>query len=110
MELLHGGTVADACDDGRLPWPQDRVLRQIRLLLRPLATLHRLGTSHRDIIPRNVFVGNRSALKLGDFGLARTALKPRASTRAPSPPPYGHQGSTPGGATPTTSTRSAWMA
>jgi len=75
MELIHGGTVADACDDGRLPWPEDRVLRQVRLLLRPLTTLHRLGTSHRDITPRNVFVGNRSALKLGDFGLARTALK-----------------------------------
>ncbi len=74
MELVHGGTVDDACEDGRLPWPEDRVLRQIRLLLRPLATLHRLGTSHRDITPRNVFLGARSTLKLGDFGLAKTAL------------------------------------
>ncbi len=74
MELVAGGTVDDACEDGRLPWPEDRVLRQVRLLLRPLATLHRLGTSHRDITPRNVFLGSRSALKLGDFGLAKTAL------------------------------------
>lgn len=75
MELIAGGTVQDACEQGRLPWPEERVVRQIKLLLRPLATLHRLGTTHRDITPMNVFVGNRGVLKLGDFGLAKTALK-----------------------------------
>ncbi len=74
MELIEGGTVLDACEDGRLPWPEQRVERQVRLLLRPLATLHRLGTTHRDITVSNVFMGNRGALKLGDFGLTKTAL------------------------------------
>lgn len=75
MELVPGGTVLDACFDGRLPWPPDRVQRQIRLLLGPLTKLHRMGTSHRDITPSNVFIGNRSMLKLGDFGLAKVGLK-----------------------------------
>ncbi len=94
MELLDGGTVDDACEDGRLPWLEERAHRQLRFLLQPLATLHRLGTTHRDVTPRNVFLGNRSALKLGDFGIAKTALKPagvRADAYAPAfrPPSLG---------------------
>jgi serine/threonine protein kinase len=74
LELIEGGTVLDACSDGRLPWPEDRVRRQIRLILKPLSSLHRLGTSHRDITPANVFIGDRSKLKLGDFGLVKSGL------------------------------------
>ncbi|MGH3099202.1 MAG: serine/threonine protein kinase [Streptosporangiales bacterium] len=75
MELVAGGTVEDGCYGGILGWPEKRVQRQIRLLLGPLATLHRLGTSHRDITPRNVFMGERNVLKLGDFGIAKPGLK-----------------------------------
>lgn len=94
MELIAGGTVLDACEDGRLPWPEERVIRQLRLLLQPLSILHRLGTSHRDITPGNVFMGNRSSLKLGDFGIAKTALKDSGShadayARAYRPPTLG---------------------
>jgi hypothetical protein len=30
MEFMSTGTVHDACLDGRLPWPEDRVVRKIR--------------------------------------------------------------------------------
>lgn len=74
MELIETGTVRDACADGRLPWPEERVARKTRGLLRALALLHRSGTSHRDITPPNVYLANRAVLKLGDFGITKTGL------------------------------------
>lgn len=75
MEFISTGTVREACSDGRLPWPEDRVARKTRALLRPLGLLHNLGTAHRDIKPDNVYVANRAALKLGDFGIAKTKVR-----------------------------------
>jgi serine/threonine protein kinase len=75
MELVVAGTVRDACLDGRLPWPEDRVARKVRTFLKPLGILHAMGVSHRDITPGNVFVGGKSSLKLGDYGIARAGLK-----------------------------------
>lgn len=74
MEFIESGTVRDACDDGRLPWTEDQVARRIRGLLNPLALLHNMGTSHRDITPGNVFIANRAVLKLGDFGITSTGF------------------------------------
>ncbi len=73
MELLKGRTVSDLCDSGELRWPEDRVVRQLGYLLRTLGRLHKLQTPHRDITPTNTYVGNKSALKLGDYGIAATA-------------------------------------
>jgi serine/threonine protein kinase len=75
MQYIETGTVHDACSDGRLPWPEDRVARKVRSLLKPLSLLHDVGVAHRDITPRNVFVGNRASLLLGDYGIARVGLK-----------------------------------
>ncbi len=73
MELLKDRSVSDLCDSGELPWSEDRVVRQLRYLLHTLGRLHELQTPHRDITPTNTYVGNRSALKLGDYGIAATA-------------------------------------
>jgi len=81
MELLKSRSVSDLCDSGELPWPEDRVVRQLRYLLRTLGRLHELQTPHRDITPTNTYVGNNSALKLGDYGIAATA-KLRKGVRA----------------------------
>lgn len=81
MELLPGRSVSDLCDSGELPWPEDRVVRQLRYLLRTLGRLHELQTPHRDITPTNTYVGSKSALKLGDYGIAATA-KLRKGVRA----------------------------
>lgn len=75
MDYMDTGTVNDACHDGRLPWPEDRVVRKVRGLLQPLSLLHNMGASHRDITPGNVYVANRAVLKLGDFGITKAGFK-----------------------------------
>lgn len=74
MEYVEHGTVWDATEDGRLPWTEKQVSKKIRGLLKPLAQLHNMGVSHRDITPQNTFIGNRATLKLGDFGISRASL------------------------------------
>ena len=74
MEYIPGGSVADHFGLGAEPWGEEQVLRKTKVLLRTLDLLHERGVSHRDITPMNVFVGNRKALKLGDFGIAKTGL------------------------------------
>jgi|SRR5665648_113078 len=75
MDFIETGTVRDACMDGRLPWPEDRVVRKIRGLLQPLSGLHNMGVSHRDVTPGNVYVASRAVLKLGDFGITKAGFK-----------------------------------
>ena len=52
------------------PWPEARARREIVRLLRAITRIHESGAVHRDITPRNVFVGAGRELKLGDFGIA----------------------------------------
>ena len=69
MELADG-TVEDAVAGG--PWPEKKVIAEIRGLLSAVAKLHDSGAVHRDITPFNVFLcGPKKRLKLGDFGIAR---------------------------------------
>jgi serine/threonine protein kinase len=75
MDFMETGTVRDACIDGRLPWPEGRVVRKIRGLLQPLSLLHNMGVSHRDVTPGNVYVAKRSVLKLGDYGITKAGFK-----------------------------------
>lgn len=74
MELFEWGTVVDEVGAGRTPWSEEQILRRVRLLLQPLNLLHSMGVAHRDITPMNVFIGNRKALKLRDFGISRARL------------------------------------
>jgi serine/threonine protein kinase len=74
MELIERGSVADAFANGEKAWPEERVTRQIRYLLKPLSILHRMYTPHRDITPGNVFIRNNVGLLLGDYGIAKAAL------------------------------------
>lgn len=78
FELMTEGTVWEAVDDGRLPWPEKRVRNEIKGLLRVLARLHNAGVTHRDLKPDNVFL-REGRLVLGDFGTTRMTLDPTHS-------------------------------
>ena len=82
MELLRDRSVLDVCKSDELPWKEDRVARQIGYLLRTLSVLHGLQTPHRDITPANMYIGQRCALKLGDYGIAQTATLASGKVRA----------------------------
>ena len=76
MEYVEGGTVRDLSRKGDVPWTEAQVGHRVRQLLKPLALLHSMGVSHRDVTPPNVFVGSRKVLKLGDFGITKAQLHP----------------------------------
>jgi serine/threonine protein kinase len=52
-------------------WNERVARREIAGILQVLATLHRGQLLHRDLTPLNVFVCDRTRLKLGDFGIVR---------------------------------------
>lgn len=76
FEFMEGGTVWDAVEAGRGGWPEARVRRELKALLRTLTRLHNAGVTHRDLKPNNVYLrGGR--LVLGDFGISRMVIDPR---------------------------------
>ncbi|HZU71170.1 MAG TPA: hypothetical protein VE990_00230 [Acidimicrobiales bacterium] len=70
---LEDQNVAEWFASGGTPWTESGARRELIGLLRVLEKLHRMGASHRDIKPDNVYVAPHRRLKLGDFGVARHA-------------------------------------
>ena len=69
MELLEGQTLDKLIPLGSLPIP--RTIEIGVQLADALDTAHRKGIVHRDIKPANIFVTERNAVKILDFGLAK---------------------------------------
>jgi serine/threonine protein kinase len=71
MEVLSGGTLAEALDAGG-PLPLDQVARLGLGLLDVLHATHRAGIVHCDVKPANVHLCDDGRVVLTDFGIART--------------------------------------
>ncbi len=71
MERLPGQTLADVIAQG--PMPPERVRTMLRDVLGALDAAHAAGIVHRDIKPGNILVAPTGAMKVADFGIAKTA-------------------------------------
>src|SRR5258706_13212909 len=69
MELLEGQTLDKLMPLGALPIP--RTIDIGIQLADALDAAHKKGIIHRDIKPANVFITERGAIKILDFGLAK---------------------------------------
>ncbi|MCU1429797.1 MAG: protein kinase [Actinomycetia bacterium] len=71
MECLSGLTLADELRAG--PTSVERVRQLAMQVLSALSAAHRLGIVHRDIKPSNLLVCDDGTVKVGDFGIAKSA-------------------------------------
>lgn len=71
MQLVEGGTLADAADHG--PMDPEQVADIGGKLADTLAHVHDNEIVHRDVKPTNVLIGNDGRAFLADFGVSRLA-------------------------------------
>ncbi len=68
LELLHGRTLAERLAEG--PVPVAEALRIAGEVAKGVAHAHGHGIVHRDLSPRNVFLGDDGQVKVLDLGMA----------------------------------------
>lgn len=70
MELLPGPTLADEIGTG--PLDTERARSVGAQVVAAVDASHRTGILHRDIKPGNILITNAGAVKVGDFGIAKS--------------------------------------
>ena len=110
MEYLPGITLRDLLKE-HTQLTTEQTLDIIEAVLAGLAAAHKAGIVHRDLKPENVLLADDGRIKIGDFGLARAAIRQhrdrarRCSARSPTSRPNSSPAASPTPAA--TSTRSA---
>jgi serine/threonine protein phosphatase PrpC len=87
MSWHEGATLRARLDSGQ-HYTADAAARSGCLILRALATLHRLGIVHRDIKPDNVHVDTESTLRVLDLGVAASDGEDFREINNPGTPSY----------------------
>jgi serine/threonine-protein kinase len=80
IEYARHGDLNAFLQKNARPWTEHVVRREIAGILQVLGKLHRGQLLHRDLTPLNVFVCDRTKLKLGDFGIVRHQTNRRGIT------------------------------
>ncbi len=78
MERLPGDTLGDEIALGPLPAAQ--ACAALRSVLAALAVAHDAGMLHRDIKPGNLLLAPSGTVKVGDFGIVKTAASVHTTT------------------------------
>ena len=84
MELIDGPDLAGWLAAARRPWRE--VVERFAMAGHGLAAAHAVGLVHRDFKPANVIVCDR-VVKVGDFGLARSAADADVTASPPAASP-----------------------
>jgi serine/threonine protein kinase len=78
MEFIEGPTLVDRLLEG--PMPMDEALSIALQIAEALEAAHDNGIIHRDLKPANVKIKPGGAVKVLDFGLAKTGKAPSVSS------------------------------
>lgn len=74
MEFVEGTDLADRAREGSIPLY--KVLGYVKQVLSALHYAHNHGVVHRDIKPSNIMVTQQGAVRLMDFGIAKSNAEP----------------------------------